>query len=157
MARFIQELKLLRVHSIDFDADVPRDVGSEHGREKRYIRTTGSQWRKRRSGRQSWKRPGSLSSKTDQGTGADRNKSATLDSFDRGRRKSEGSPLEQANREVVRQGMLHKTTRSKITSELRRGQHEHRQHRRFQLTEHSLEYSQVLQRVCVTCSYHSYM
>ena len=50
--------------------------------------------------------------------------------------------------EVRNNGMLYKTSRGKITSELTRGQHEHRQYRRFQLTEHSLEYSQLLQRVC---------
>ena len=50
--------------------------------------------------------------------------------------------------EKVHEGMLHKTSRGKITSNVIRGQHEHRQHRRFQLTEHSLEYSQLLQRVC---------
>ena len=53
-----------------------------------------------------------------------------------------------AEKEKVHEGMLHKTSRGKITSKLIRGQHEHRQHRRFQLTEHSLEYSQLLQRVC---------
>ena len=153
MARVLQEIKALRVPSIDFDADVPRG-GSEHGREKRYIRTTGSQWRNRRSEIQSWKRrSGSRSSSKTHHAGDDRNKAATLD-FDRGRRKSEGSPLEQGDREIVRQGMLHKTTRTKITSELKRSQHEHRQYRIFQLTEHSLEYSQLLQRVCVTCSHH---
>ena len=45
------------------------------------------------------------------------------------------------------QGMLYKTSRGKITSNLTRGQNEHRQQRRFQLTEHSLEYSQLLQTV----------
>ena len=45
------------------------------------------------------------------------------------------------------QGMLYKTSRGKITSDLTRGQNEHRQQRRFQLTEHSLEYSQLFQRV----------
>ena len=53
-----------------------------------------------------------------------------------------------AEKEKVYEGMLHKTSRGKITSKLIRGQHEHRQYRRFQLTEHSLEYSQLLQRVC---------
>ena len=53
-----------------------------------------------------------------------------------------------AEKERVHEGMLHKTSRGKITSKLIRDQHEHRQHRRFQLTEHSLEYSQLLQRVC---------
>ena len=51
-------------------------------------------------------------------------------------------------KEKVHEGMLHKTSRGKITSKLIRDQHEPRQHRRFQLTEHSLEYSQLLQRVC---------
>lgn len=46
-------------------------------------------------------------------------------------------------------GMLYKTSRGKITSDLTRCQHEHRQHRRFKLTEHSLEYSHLLQRVCM--------
>ena len=50
--------------------------------------------------------------------------------------------------EILNYGMLYKTSRGKITSDLTRGQHEHRQYRRFQLTEHSLEYSQLLQRVC---------
>ena len=49
--------------------------------------------------------------------------------------------------EILNHGMLYKTSRGKITSDLTRGQHEHRQYRRFQLTEHSLEYSQLLQRV----------
>ena len=52
------------------------------------------------------------------------------------------------DKQKIREGMLYKTSRGKITSNLIRGQHEHRQHRRFQLTEHSLEYSQLLQRVC---------
>ena len=45
-------------------------------------------------------------------------------------------------------GQLYKTSRGKITSNVTRGQHEPRQRRWFQLTEHSLEYSQTLQRVC---------
>ena len=49
--------------------------------------------------------------------------------------------------EFLHQGWLYKTSRG-ITSHLTRGQHDHRQNRRFQLTEHSLEYSQLLQRVC---------
>ena len=44
-------------------------------------------------------------------------------------------------------GQLYKTSRGKITTNVTRGQHEHRQLRSFQLTEHSLEYSQRLQRV----------
>ena len=52
--------------------------------------------------------------------------------------------------EILNYGMLYKTSRGKITSDLKRGHHEHRQYRRFQLTEHSLEYSQLLQRVSNT-------
>ena len=48
---------------------------------------------------------------------------------------------------ILNYGMLYKTSRGRITSEVTRGQHEHRQHRRFQLTEQFLEYSQLLQRV----------
>ena len=58
-----------------------------------------------------------------------------------------------AEKQKIREGMLYKTSRGKITSNLIRGQHEHRQHRRFQLTEHSLEYSQLLQRVLTIASY----
>lgn len=162
MARFLQELKALRVQSVDFDSDVPRR-GSEHGREGRYIRTTGSQWRNRRSNIQTWKKRSSSRSSSRSSANKriqpsdDCSKSATLSSLDTAldrRRKSEGEALEQADNEVVYQGMLHKITRIKITSDLRRGQHEHRQHRRFKLTEHSLEYSQLLQRVChVFCSW----
>ena len=158
----LQELKANRVESIDhdFDADVPRS-GSEHGREhvreKRYIRTTGSQWRNRRSEIQSWKRRSGSSRSSAKGHEVGKEQKfatltgglSSLDSaLDRTRRKSEGAVKEQAAKEIVHQGMLHKTTRTKITSDLRRGQHEHRQYRRFQLTEHSLEYSQLLQRVC---------
>ena len=51
---------------------------------------------------------------------------------------------------VLNRGMLYKTSRTKVTTDLTRGQHEHRQHRRFQLTEHSLEYShELLQRVSI--------
>ena len=50
--------------------------------------------------------------------------------------------------DLLNHGWLYKTSRGKITCDLTRGQHEHRQYRRFQLTEHSLEYSQLLQRVC---------
>jgi len=157
LTKVLQEIKALRVHSIDFDGDVPQG-GSERGRERRYIRTTGSQWRNRRSEIQSWKRRSSGSRhkahKSD-------NQSATLGAFsptfEKQRRKSEGvytprhlSP-EQMDKEIVYQGMLYKTTRAKITSDLRRSQNEHRQWRRFQLTEHSLEYSQLLQRVCHVC------
>lgn len=157
MARkpFLQEIKVFRVQSEDPDLDEPR-IGSERGREKRYIRTTGSQWRNRRSQIQSWKRRSSSRSssklrKTDHDDPA--SKSATLASLgsaldNRQRRKSEGGVLEQTDREILYDGMLHKTTRTKITSDLRRTQHEHRQYRKFQLTEHSLEYSQLLQRVC---------
>jgi len=44
-------------------------------------------------------------------------------------------------------GWLYKTTRPKWTNRLDRAPHEPRQHRRFRLTEHSLEYSHLLQRV----------
>ena len=156
---FLQEINLLRVQSEDIDLDERRARDSERGREKRYIRTTGSQWRNRRSEIQSWKKRSSSRSSSRRSSrpkpaGSDdaASKSATLDSLgtalDKRRRKSEGEGLEQ---EVVYEGMLHKTTRTKITSNLRRTQNEHRQYRRFQLTEHSLEYSQLLQRVCHVC------
>jgi len=48
-------------------------------------------------------------------------------------------------------GMLYKTSRGKITSDLTRGQHEHSQLRRFHLTEHFLEYSHLLQSVSIKC------
>ena len=51
------------------------------------------------------------------------------------------------NRQIIREGMLYKTSREKITSNLIRDQFEHRQNRRFQLTEHSLDYTHLLQRV----------
>ena len=54
---------------------------------------------------------------------------------------------------ILNYGMLYKTSRGRITSELTRGQHEHRQHRRFQLTEHFLEYNQLLQRVSNSYKY----
>ena len=151
---FLQEINLLRVKSEDVDLSETRDRGSERGREKRYVRTTGTQWRNRRSEIQSWKKRSSSrsssrrSSRRKQGPD-DASKSATLDSLgtalDKRRRKSEGEGLEQT---IVYEGMLHKTSRTKITTNLRRTQNEHRQYRRFQLTEHSLEYSQLLQRVC---------
>lgn len=149
MARqpYLQEIKALRVQSEDHYLGETR-VGSERGREKRYIRTTDCQWRNRRSEIQSWKRRSSSKRRKPD----DPSKSATLASLgsalDRQRRRSEGSVLEQIEKEVVYEGMLHKTTRTKITANLRRTQNEHRQYRRFQLTEHSLEYSQLLQRVC---------
>lgn len=52
------------------------------------------------------------------------------------------------NQDMIHYGMLYKTSRGKITSNPVRGQHEHKQYRRFQLTERSLEYSQLIQRVC---------
>ena len=156
----LQEIKASRVESVDFNSDVP----SKHSREKRYVRTTGSQWRNRRSEIQSWKRrSGSSRSSSRQRrirTEDDHNTFATMGSLgsNRPRRKSEGSAIESADKEIVHDGWLHKTTRTKITLDLRKGQHEHRQHRRFQLTEHSLEYSQLLQKVCHTvllCLYFS--
>ena len=53
------------------------------------------------------------------------------------------------NCDLLNHGWLYKTSRGKITSDLTRSQHENRQYRRFQLTEHSLEYSQLLQRVAM--------
>ena len=156
MNRFVlQEIKASRVDSVDIDADVPK----KRPREKRYVRTTGSQWRNRRSEIQSWKRRSgssrSLQSSSRHRRGLtedDHNKFADTRSLgpssSRPRRKSEGAAIEQPDKEIVREGWLHKITRTKITSDLRKVQHEHRQHRRFQLTEHSLEYSQLLQRVC---------
>lgn len=49
--------------------------------------------------------------------------------------------------EVVLSGWLYKTSRPKWTDGMTRTPHEHRQHRRFKLTEHSLEYNHLLQRV----------
>ena len=48
---------------------------------------------------------------------------------------------------ILNHGMLYETSRDRITSDLTRDQHEHRQHRSFRLTEHFLEYSQLLQSV----------
>ena len=50
-------------------------------------------------------------------------------------------------KQIIREGILYKTSREKITSNLIRDQFEHRQNRRFQLTEHSLDYTHLLQRV----------
>ena len=49
--------------------------------------------------------------------------------------------------DVVLSGWLYKTSRTKWTDGMTRTPHEHRQHRRFKLTEHSLEYNHLLQRV----------
>ena len=155
LTKVLQELKAQRVQSVDIDADVPLG-DSEHGRERRYIRTTGSQWRTRRSDMQSWKkRPNSRPSSNKSDSRSATTLGVLVPTPDERRRKSDGavhlsshlSP-EQMDKEVLYQGMLYKTTRAKITSDLRRAQSEHRQWRRFQLTEHSLEYSQLLQRVC---------
>ena len=67
------------------------------------------------------------------------------------RRESEEQPDE-----VKHEGKLYKTSRGKITPNLKRDQHEHRQYRNFQLTGHSLEYSQTLQRVCKTVANYKY-
>jgi len=48
---------------------------------------------------------------------------------------------------VVLSGWLHKTSRQKWTDGMIRMPHEPRQHRRFKLTEHSLEYNNLLQMV----------
>lgn len=52
-----------------------------------------------------------------------------------------------AEKQKIREGMLYKTSREKITSNLIRDRFEHRQNRRFQLTEHSLDYTHLIQRV----------
>jgi len=74
------------------------------------------------------------------------------DSWD-SRSATDGTDLAQSHREkaqkdnVVLSGWLHKTSRPKWTDGMARMPHEHRQHRRFKLTEHSLEYNHLLQRV----------
>jgi len=162
------EIKANRVDSIDFDHDV--DIlkhigGSARGREKRYRRTAEGQWSRRRSQIQSWKtstrsQPSQYDSRHGSGHHTvDKNRARTLesDSPRRARRKSEGDviddvPLraaERVNHEILHQGMLHKTSRAK-TATTSRKQSEHRQYRRFQLTEHALEYTQLLQRVRLT-------
>jgi len=164
--RLMREIKANRVDSIDFDHDIDLLGGSAHGREKRYRRTTEGQWSRRRSQIQSWKttrsstRESTRSQQYSTRRGSryhtvDKNKASTLESGSprRPRRKSEGDviddvPLHAAERvhEILHQGALHKTTRAK-TSRTSRAQSEHRQYRRFQLTEHALEYTQLLQRV----------
>jgi len=61
-----------------------------------------------------------------------------------------GGNLHQQQDEAVLSGWLHKTNRPKWTNIMTREPHEHRQRRRFKLTEHSLEHSHLLQRVCQT-------
>ena len=56
------------------------------------------------------------------------------------------SPAAQKNAGVMLSGWLYKTIR-KQTKVFTRMPHEHRQHRKFKLTEHSLEYNHLLQRV----------
>ena len=72
---------------------------------------------------------------------------STINSRSRSMRASVNTEDQPEVEKFLNEGLLYKTSRGKITSDLTRGQHEHRQHRRFQLTEHSLEYSQLLQRV----------
>ncbi|XP_065898553.1 1-phosphatidylinositol 4,5-bisphosphate phosphodiesterase delta-4-like [Dysidea avara] len=50
---------------------------------------------------------------------------------------------------VLMSGWLYRTSRPKWSNDITRTSHEHRQHRKFKLTEHSLEYSHLLQRVRV--------
>ena len=50
---------------------------------------------------------------------------------------------------VLMSGWLYRTSRPKWSDDITRASHEHRQHRKFKLTEHSLEYSHLLQRVCL--------
>ena len=57
-------------------------------------------------------------------------------------------PAAQKNSSVMLSGWLYKTSRPKYTIGFTRMPHEHRQHRKFKLTEHSLEYNHLLQRVC---------
>ena len=119
-------------------------------------------------------RPGKRAAITDVAGGYKRSRARTIQSFDEHSEaisgdennlneskkfktlpwKSRGKNLDKNMQpevdQFLDQGMLYKTSRGKITSNLTRGQHEHRQHRRFQLTEHSLEYSQLLQRVCIS-------
>lgn len=161
-AALLQEIRANRVESIDFDADVSQRGSSEHGRENRYHRyhrTTGSQWRNRRSVIKSWKtRQSSSRSSSSSKRASDRTHDKSLTLGTGLRRASEGLPPRPGSelplgREVVFHGMLYKTTRTKVTLEIRRSQNEHRQWRRFQLTEHALEYSQLLQRVCHVCTY----
>jgi len=59
----------------------------------------------------------------------------------------------QKNCGVMLSGWLYKTSRPKHTTEFTRAPHEHRQHRKFKLTEHSLEYNHLLQRVCLPVSF----
>ena len=70
-------------------------------------------------------------------------KSRTLELTGKSRDFSDsGKPRLQAKTKVLMTGWLHKTTRLKTSKT--RG---HRQHRKFKLTAHSLEYSNLLQKV----------
>ena len=77
----------------------------------------------------------------------ERDLGSTINSRSRSMRASVNTEDQPEVEKILNEGLLYKTSRGKVTSDLTRGQHEHRQHRRFQLTEHSLEYSQLLQRV----------
>ena len=61
-------------------------------------------------------------------------------------------PATQKNSSVMLSGWLYKTSRPKCTVGFTRMSHEHRQHRKFRLTEYSLEYNHLLQRVCRSVS-----
>ena len=159
----MREIKANRVDSTDFDHDVDllkNTSGSARGREKRYKRTNEGQWSRRRSQIQSWKttRPSTRSQPSygsRHGSTGDKNKASTLESGSprRGRRKSDSDVIDDVpqraadlSHEILHQGMLYKTTRPKTTRTTRE-QSEHRQYRRFQLTEHAIEYAQLLQKV----------
>lgn len=107
--------------------------------------------------------PGDTNAGDDKNDLGEKRKFATLDPRHMSAMRGDAGAMARTNTEEqsnLCSGMLYKTSRGKITSNLTRGQHEHRQQRRFQLTEHSLEYSQLLQRVSDFYAYaksHSYM
>ena len=74
-------------------------------------------------------------------------KSLTAASLDRTGNSSD-SGQSKVGTKVLMSGWLHKTTRLK-TSKTRGSTRGHRQHRKFKLTAHSLEYSNLLQKVCI--------
>ena len=89
--------------------------------------------------------------KLDENDGAAKFKTLPWNMRSRPRGKDLGKITEEQSEmdESLRHGWLYKTSRGNITSNLIRDHHEHRQHRRFQLTEYSLEYSQLLQKVAI--------
>lgn len=171
MAHFglMKELIANRVNSVDLDGDIEirkKAGGSARERERRFRRTDEGQWNRRRSQIQSWKttRSSTRSRSSHRGSSnkhgsahrVDSKKANTLESPRRGRRKSDGDVLNvelpeplrpELSHEILHHGMLYKTTRPK-TTRTTRAHSEHKQLRRFQLTEHALEYTQLLQKVC---------